>query len=444
MILMTMKRVKQNATRVMALGLLVGVSACDTDVVNPGPITADFLDDPASQAAIVNGVGRALSDALNWTAYTSAAIAREVHPSGSTGSFGITPEQQRGELNDDEIGTQWSNAHRARFLASDGIDRILGLDAADQDSDQLAQLYLWAGYTSRLLGEQFCQAVYDGGAAEANSDSHLTAAIAYFDQAESLGSGDIATAAAAGRAAANVMLGNWAAAVADAGAIPAGFSFDMPYYDLGDDTQANRIYVAGKAEPYKAHSQIFTWIEQYNPETGGVADTDPRVSWEVSGENGDAASSCCGVIAWNPQTKYTSDDAGIELSSYEEMQLILAENEIMNNNDIPAGMAIINALRTAAGVGTETAATQAEAMTFLKREHAIEMWLEGRRLPAMRRWYVNNTPGDLQTLEEIGDGDVSTGSHLTTRHYCFPISEAEQDTNQNISAADVVRIIDGA
>lgn len=446
MIPMTVKRVKRNVTRLMALGLLAGVSACDTDVVNPGPITADFLDDPASQAAIVNGVGRALSDALNWTAYTSAAIAREVHPSGSTGSFGITPEQQRGELNEDEVGTQWSNAHRARFLASDGIERLLGLDAADRDQDELAQLYLWAGYISRLLGEQFCQAVYDGGSAEANSDSHLTNAIMYFDQAESLGSGDVATAAAAGRASANVMLGNWAAAVTDAAAIPMGFSYVMPYFDLGDDTQANRIFVAGKAEPYKAHSQIFTWIEQYNAETGGVADTDPRVSWRVSGENGDAASSCCGVIAWNPQTKYTADDDGIELSSYEEMQLIIAENEIMNNGaaGLTAGMNIINALRTAAGVGTETAATQAEAMTFLKREHAIEMWLEGRRLPAMRRWYVNNTPGDLQTLEEIGDGDTSTGSHLSTRHYCFPISEAEQDTNPNISAADVIRIIDGA
>lgn len=426
---------RRRLTRVMALGLLVGVVSCDTDVVNPGPIDANFLNDPASQGAITNGVGRALGDALNWIGYTSAAIAREVHPSGSTGSFGITPEQQRGELNDDEVGTQWENAHRARFLASDGIERITALDAADREDDNLAQLYLWAGYISRLLGESMCQAVYDGGPAEANSDSHLTNAIGYFDQAEALGSGDVAMAAVAGRASANAFLGNWGAAVADAASVPAGFSYVLPYFDLGDDNQANRIYVAGKASPYKAHSQIFTWIEQYNPETGGVADTDPRVSWRVSGENGDAASSCCGVIAWNPQTKYEDDDAGIELSSYEEMQLIIAENEIMNNGapGLAAGMTIINDLRLAAGVGTEVAATQAEAMTWLKREHAIEMWLEGRRLPAMRRWNDNGTPGSLQPLEEVGDGDTATGSHLATRDFCFPISEAEKETNPNIS-----------
>ena len=173
------KGVRQNLTRIMSLGLLVGVASCDTDVVNPGPIESDFLNDPASQAAITNGAGRALSDALNWIAYTGAAISREVHPSGSTGSFGITPEQQAGYLQDDEVGTQWENAHRARFLAADGIARITALDAADLDQENLDQLYLYAGYTSRLLGESMCSSVIDGGPA-GDSDVHLNEALTYF------------------------------------------------------------------------------------------------------------------------------------------------------------------------------------------------------------------------------------------------------------------------
>ena len=435
------KAARTHLARLMTLGLLVTAASCDTEVINPGPTDARLINDGASTEALVNGAGRSLADALNWIAYTSAAVAREVHPSGSTGSFGITPEQQRGELLFDQVAGQWARAHQARFLADEAIRRIELLDAADQDSGVLATAYLYAGYTSRLLGESMCQAVYDGGPAEANSDSHLTNAISYFNQAAALGSGDVATAAVAGRASAHAMLGDWGSAAADAATVPAGFSYEAQYFNIGDDNQANRIYVAGKAQPYKAHSQLFTWIEQYNPETGGVAATDPRVSWRVSGENGDAASACCGVIAWNPQTKYTSDDANIELSSYEEMQLILAENEIMNNGaaGLTAGMNIINMLRTAAGVGTETAATQAEAMTFLKREHAIEMWLEGRRLPAMRRWYVNSTPGDLQPLEEIS-GTEASGSHLLTRDLCFPIPEGEVDTNPNISESDVITI----
>ncbi len=431
------KGVRKRLTPLLLLGLFAGIASCDTDVVNPGPIDANFLNDPASQAAITNGTGRALSEALNWIGYTSAAVAREVHPSGSTGSFGITPEQQRGELNDDEVGTQWENAHRARFLAADGIARIEALDPADLDQENLAQLYLWAGYTSRLLGEQMCSSVYDGGPA-GDSDLHLADAVALFTQAAQLGTGDVELAAIAGRASAHLMAGDFTNAVADANAalgMDGDFSYVMPYFDIGDDAQSNRIFVAGKAAPYKAHSQIFTWIEQYNPEVDSVADGDPRVSWRVSGENGDAASSCCGLIAWNPQTKYTEDDSPIELASDEEMQLILAENELRTNGaaGIPAAVAIIDALRTAAGQATEAPATLDDAWTYFKREHAIEMWLEGRRLPALRRW---NDAGDpethLQPLEQVGDGDVATGSHLATRDFCFPVSEAEKQTNDNI------------
>ena len=425
--------------RLGSIGLLVAATvSCDTDVVNPGPIEAEFLNDPNAQAAIVNGAGRAFAEALNWIGYTSAAVAREVHPSGSTGSFGITPEQQRGELNDDEVGAQWENAHRARFLAADGIDRITSLDAADQDQELLAQLYLWAGYSSRLLGEQMCSSVFDGGPA-GDSDLHLTDAVGYFTQAATLGAGsEIEVAAIAGRASTHLQAGDFASAVADANTalgLDDDFSYAVPYFDIGDDAQSNRIYVAGKAEPYKAHSQIFTWIAEYNPAVDSVADADPRVSWRISGENGDAASSCCGLIAWNPQTKYESDDAGIELSSDEEMQLILAENELRTNGagGIGAAVAIIDALRTAAGQATESPATLDDAWTYFKREHAIEMWLEGRRLPALRRW---NDAGDpethLQPLEQVGDADVATTSHLATRDFCFPVSEGEKQTNENI------------
>ncbi len=438
-----MNRLKKMLSRrgvagIGAVAVVVAATSCDTDVVNPGPIDATFLDEAASQDAIMNGAGRAFSAALNWIGYTSAAIAREVHPSGSTGSFGITPEQQGGELLDDQVGTAWENAHRARFLAADGIRRIEALDAADRKQDVLAELYLWAGYTSRLLGEQMCSSVYDGGPA-GSSDLHLADAVGYFTQAASLGSAEIATAATAGRAAAHLMAGDYSSAVADANAALSmsggNFSHIVPYFDIGDDDQSNRIYVAGKAEPYKAHSQIFTWIAEYNPETGGVADGDPRVSWRVSGENGDAASSCCGLIEWNPQTKYTTDDASIELSSDEEMKLILAEVELRTNGaaGMAAAVALVDELRTAAGQATEAPATLDEAWTYFKREHAIEMWLEGRRLPALRRW---NDAGDpethLQLLEQVGDGNTATTSHLLTRDFCFPVSEGEKQTNPNI------------
>ena len=87
---MTMtKRVARHTTLALAI---TAVSACSTDVTNPGPIQAGFLDNKNALAAIVNGAGRNLAEALNWTSYTSAAISRELHPAGSTGSFGITSD----------------------------------------------------------------------------------------------------------------------------------------------------------------------------------------------------------------------------------------------------------------------------------------------------------------------------------------------------------------
>ncbi len=413
----------------IATAAFLALSGCDTDVVNPGPIDADFLDAPESQEAITNGAGRALADALNWIAYTGGAVAREIHPSGSTGSFGITPEQQRGELNDDEVNTHWENAHRARFLVDDGLRRINALEAGEQDQEVLAQLYLWGGYSNRLLGESMCQAVIDGGAPQ-DYTVHLQQALTLFDQAASLGAGDVRTAAIAGRASVKAFLGDWAGAVQDAATVPTGFSYDMPYFDIGDDTQSNRIFVSTKAEPYKAHSVWGTWLEDY-----GKSDInpngDPRVPFRTTEETGDASTGCCGLVPWFPEEKHNEDDSPIELSSGAEMRLLQAENALMNS-DMATAVQLINELRTGAGVAPIAPASMSEAWTQFKREHAIETWLEGRRLPALRRWELNSTPGDLQPLEQVS-GALDQGSHLTTRDFCFPISEAEQETNPNIT-----------
>src|SRR5213592_4561710 len=82
----------------VALLLLVAPAACDTKVTNPGQVQDVFLTDRNAAAALVNGAGRALSSGINWIGYTGAAVAREIHPAGSTGSFGISSLWQNGFL----------------------------------------------------------------------------------------------------------------------------------------------------------------------------------------------------------------------------------------------------------------------------------------------------------------------------------------------------------
>ena len=78
------------------------LAACDTNVTNPGPVNDEFLFDRNAASAMVSGAGRALSSGINWISYTSASITREIHPAGSTGSFGITTLWQNGTLSQDD------------------------------------------------------------------------------------------------------------------------------------------------------------------------------------------------------------------------------------------------------------------------------------------------------------------------------------------------------
>lgn len=403
-------------TGAMALG------ACDTSVTNPGPVQDEFLSNAEAHAAVVNGMGRNLAEALNWIGYTGASVAREIHPAGSTGSFGITVRWQRGELGptDEDLNTHWNQAQQARWLAENGIARM---EESGATQELLAQAYLWAGYANRLLGENMCQAVIDGGA-PLESTEFLNRAEAAFGQAATLGSGDVKSAAMAGRASVRVHLGKWSEAVADAAQVPTSFNYHIPYFNTGEEALLNRIQWSSASTPYRAHTQWNTAWEGYYMATG-----DKRVAWKETNEEGDAAIDCCGKVPWYPQMKYPDPAADMRLSSGREMRLIQAEKKLMDG-DWNGALADINAIRTAAGAPAASAASATEAWTMLKRERGIELWLEGRRLGDLRRWEANGTPGALDHLEE-----VNADSHLTRQDLCFPIPPSEQDTNSNVPKA---------
>src|SRR5215217_1672691 len=240
----------------LSLLLVMAPIACDTNVSNPGPVEDEFLNDRNAAVALVNGAGRALSQGMNWVAYTGAAVTREIHPAGSTGSFGISNRWQNGELgaDDSDLDTHWEQAQRARWVAEEALRRLeaagpppagsLQTPAAYKNALQLA--YVYAGFANRLLGENMCDAVIDGSAKLPGS-TFLTRAESLFTKAIAVTGGTAATiatqatAAYAGRAQVRVDLGKWTEAVADAGQVPIAFVYNMPYYNLGDDAQRNRI-----------------------------------------------------------------------------------------------------------------------------------------------------------------------------------------------------------
>ena len=440
----TEKSIMRDVIRACGCALLaVAAASCGTEVTNPGPVQDKFLEDRNAASAMVNGSGRALSSGINWISYTGAAITREIHPAGSTGSFGITNRWQSGELNPDDVdlNTHWEQASRARWLAEETVRRLIAAEPPPPGSVQtlaqyntlLMQAHVYAGYTNRVLGENMCEAVIDGGPIEPNS-VFFTRAEAAFTAALAVTGGTPATvailtpAATAGRAAARVFLGNWAGAVADATTIPIEFVYNLPYFSLGEDAQRNRIAFASGNTPYRAHTQWSTWYRDYI-----AATPDPRVPINLTSTlNGDAAIDCCGVVPFLPQLKHATSAAPVRLASGREMRLIMAEDRLRQATpDVDGAMALINEVRTHAGTATVTATTAPEAWRLLKRERGIELWLEARRLGDFRRWAAASTPGALDPLESVS-ATPTTGSHLSRQDLCFPVSRSERETNPNI------------
>ncbi|HKJ03788.1 MAG TPA: RagB/SusD family nutrient uptake outer membrane protein [Longimicrobiales bacterium] len=414
----------------VASTLILAATACNFDVTNPGPTDDAFLDNPEAHQAVANGSARTLFDALNEVAYTTSAVTRELFPAGSTSSFGISNNQQAGLLqyDDEHIIDGWVSAQRSRYIGESGFDRFAetheGGNAGYKPGVEAA---LYAGYASRLLGENWCEAAIDGSAVVSRTDV-LKRAETWFTKAIDAAGGTASlaaqkTAAIAGRASVRVQLGDWTGALADAAQVPTTFVFNARYEDAQQD-QFNRIYFAGADQPYRA---VTAWNTPY--QAYYTATQDPRVPWSDTGLLGDASVGVVGArVAFYRQAKFPDRGSDIRLSSGYEMRLIEAEMKL-KDNDMAGAMAILNARRTALGLAPWAPANMTEAWTNFKRERGIELWLEGRRLGDLYRWKANATPGALGALETPG----AASSYLdASQDLCYPIPKEEREANANI------------
>jgi hypothetical protein len=427
-----MQRLIRYGIGAASLAIAGTLVACDFKVTNPGPVPAENLDNQSTAAGIVNGAGRDLSDALNWIAYTGGALSREVFPAGSTGSFGISAQQQVGKLLDDDTNNYWQLAQRARYEAETGANHLKSNIGANFAKDTLgAKILLWAGYANRLLGENMCDAVIDGSGKLpyttylTRADSEITEALAIAMTANVT---KFINAARAARAAVKLDLGKVPEAVADANTIADNFVFAMPYFTTDQD-QYNRIFWATANQPYRAHTVWNTVNDQYYTDT-----KDPRVPWASDPNQpvGDAAVLSLGRVTWHKELKFAKQDAAINLSTGWEMRLIEAE-AALGANDLTTAMTLINKHRVALGLQPWTAATIPDGWTALRRERGIELWLEGRRLNDLRRWKAASAPGTMSPLEQPGTGTNGAPSYLTQQDLCFPIPTSEKQNNPNLA-----------
>src|SRR6266576_3993693 len=392
--------------RTGALVVLGALAACSLSVDNPDRVQDPLLNDPGAHASVVAGASLARSEAINWVAFFGGDASKEFTQGGRIHPVKLPLDP--GQLSVQEIpDNAWNSAQQARWVAEDAVRRFRDVMGAQFASSALgAKALLYAGYANRLLGENMCEAVIDGGAPSDYKDyfrraeGALTEAIAV---AGAAGDARVRTAATAARASVRLMLGDDAGATSDAAAVPTDFVFQA-VYGIENEDYYDFLYWVNANQPYREISVFGTSNQQYYQSTG-----DPRVRWRT-----DAA---------EPTAEFRY--VPINLSTGREMRLVEAEIAL-RAGDWPTAMSKINGVRTTVISDTtgqplapQPATNSTEAWTALKRERGIELWLEARRLGDERRWVEFNTPGDME--------DMSDRVRL-----CFPIGLGERRANPNV------------
>ena len=147
--------------------VLVVFSACQGSIVDLATIDDEDLDRPEAIEALVAGMGLTLSEAVGLVSQTGVIAGRELEWGGLGEEFGATLAQVAGELNAVDSDRHWNASQQARWTAEDGVRRIRGIlgDEEFARSRLAAEALLDVGFANRLLGENMCQGVVDGGPA---------------------------------------------------------------------------------------------------------------------------------------------------------------------------------------------------------------------------------------------------------------------------------------
>jgi hypothetical protein len=358
---------------------------------------------------LVTGMSADLSVAVQNMAMSVSLMADELKHSGNYSDENF---YAAGEIPPDAVTGEWADMHDARWVAEHGITRMQAVLKDGFASTPLAtRAYLYMGFANRLLGENVCNAVIDGGPAQ-DYKVHFQRADSAFTQALALATAQndatLKNVALAGRASVRADLGNWAAAAADAQLVPTNLVYNA-IFSLNTGRENNNL-----AYETTNRREFSVWGTQWatNPKN------DPRAPWDtVKTSSGKLQTGQDGKTIFFQQKKYPTLASNIPLAKGTEMLLIRAE-AALRGGDVPGAVTLMNQERAFYSLAPISAADAATAWPLLEKERGAVLWLETRRLYDLRRWNAESGP--------------MHNTFLDGRDKCIPPSVNETASNPNL------------
>ncbi len=391
--------------------LFITITSCDDlfSVTNPGPIQEESLDSPEAVPGLVTGMSADFSFAFRQATWWGSVWSDDLTHSGTLGAPTVF---SGGVLDPDDVDPWWGNAQRARWVAENGLERMQDVMGDEfDDSPYSARAYLLGAYSNRMLGENSCEAVFDGGEAQPYTEFFNRAEQHFLDAysiASNIDDEEMQNAALAGRASVLAALGEWEQAAGLAEEVPVDFVYEAIYsQNTGRENNNWPQYTIDRGE----YSVYDTHYEELD---------DPRTPQEpVLDSDGEIRPAANGATPWIRQMKHDSEASNIAVSKGTEMLLIRAEYQLRVHEDADEAIALINEVRDFHGIDEDRSADNLdEAWEVLQEERGIELWLEGRRFWDLRRWNEESGPAHHNFLDD--------------RDNCVPIGRGELDSNPNL------------
>jgi hypothetical protein len=393
------------ATSCLAGALLLAAANCNDvlEVADPQTFSNEDLNAPQILQAVADGVEGQFQQVYDDAIVHGGLLADELLDTSTWIDWAdVSTGRVRGDWPSvPPFATAHNELLRTRFSAINARERFENVLAGDASRSALmAQVRTTEAWADLIMGMNFCESPLEpNGPRQPDTELFKQAVTKFGDAltiARAASSADYINWATAGRARANLLVGNYAAALTDAQAVPAGYE-KRALYSTSSATHfpGNQLHI-NRNRSGGLHRLWWSQVDTTPALGTGNARTvlfvkDP---WTNVADRRMAVLHAPGQLGVNNSTphysidKYNDYASPITITSKREMNLIAAEVYWRQGN-LQAAIDAMNLNRTRAGVALAPFAmplTADQVRDRLLSERFAELFVEGHRLQDLNRF----------------------------------------------------------